>query len=123
MNNPISITSRIHWAVWFLAVIPGVLGASFLVQALHARLILGRNPITCIDGINSPSFVMHRHVAELLLLATLYGVLPLFLCTSLVRRLKRMPIRNPVLLFGSGIALCVLLVFMNPWNYVSWWLD
>jgi len=123
MNNHLAMTPRIHWAVWLLAVIPGVLGVSFFVQALHARLILGRNPITCIDGISSPTFEIHRHLGELLLLATLFGVLPLFLCTSVVRGLKRMPTWKPVLLFGSGIALCVLLVVMNPWNYVNWWLD
>ena len=123
MSNSRAVQPKAHWTVWLMAIMPGVMAVSFIVQALQARLILGRNPRACLDAVSSPIFDLHRHAGELLLLATLFAVLPIFVVTAAVRCVKRKPTGFPALCFALGTALCGLLVVTNPWNYVDWWLD
>jgi len=106
-----------------VAGVPSLIFLSFLIQAIQARLILGRSLRTCVDEIPDRLFEAHRFGGDFFFLFTVLLVVPLFSIFILMRKIRRGSIGKLGRIFMAGLALCLGFILVDPWNYVSWWLD
>jgi hypothetical protein len=106
-----------------IAVVPTLVFLSFLIQAIQARLILGRSLRTCVDEIPGRLFEAHRFGGDFLFLFTVLLVIPLFSAFILLRKIRRGFVGKLGRIFMAGLAMCLGFIVVDPWNYVSWWLD
>lgn len=112
-------------ATWACALAPYLLLANFALLALHVRFGLGRWPVPMVDNYTAPLFTLHYHLCLLTLLSTFSVALPVFFLLLFIPvfRLSLLSHMVQLFLYLAGLVLVVWLGKVDPFRFVSWFMD